>query len=443
VRLLFEPRTSRIDAEELMAFLLAHTTMEANVALNLVAIARDGKPRSMSIAEAIDEWAAFRLDVLERRLKHRAGEVAERMHILEGRLVVFLNIEAVIKLIRRSDEPRPELMKKFGLSERQAEDILDIRLRQLAKMEGIRIEQELAELKKEAASLKRLLGSPAERRSLAAKEVRDDAARFGDKRRTVIEEAERITVSRVEAVADEPVTVILSRNGFLRTRTGHGIDRAGLTWKEGDGPLAIVETRTVHPVVLFGANGRVFNVRATEIPGGKGDGVPASSLVDTQGTAIVGMVSSSADTPILLGTSGGNALRARVEGFLTRQRAGKQFVTVDEGERVLLPAIIPPDAKEVAALSGEGRLLVFPLDEVKELASGGRGVMAIRLHEGEAMLALQPVGDAIRIDAVGRGDKRVTLAIEAKAVEHYRGARARTGRVLQPYFKRVFAFEAG
>src|SRR6185369_2781835 len=276
------------------------------------------------LAEVISEWCSFRLVVLERRLKHRFDEVADRIHILEGRMIAFLNIDKVIKVIRNSDEPKPELIAAFKLSERQAEDILEIRLRQLARLEGIRIERELDELKKEQASLKRLLGSPAERRKLAAKEVREDAERFGDKRRTAIEEAERITVSMVETVADEPITVILSRNGFLRMRSGHGIDRAALTWKEGDGPLAIVETRTVQPIILFGANGRVFNVRSAELPGGKGDGAPASSLVDTQGTAIVGLVSGPVETAVLMSTASGNALRAKVEGFVTRQRAGKQ-----------------------------------------------------------------------------------------------------------------------
>ena len=442
VRLVFEPRTSKVDADELMNFLLAHTSMEGNVALNLVAIGGDGRPRQMSLGEALAEWVQFRLAVLERRLRFRFDEVADRIHILEGRLLVFLNIEAVIKLIRKSDEPKPELMAKFKLSERQADDILDIRLRQLARLEGIRIERELEELKKEQASLKRLLGSPAERRKLAAKEVREDAERFGDKRRTTIEEAERITVSMVETVADEPVTVILSRNGFLRSRSGHGIDRAALTWKEGDGPLAIVETRTVHPIVLFGANGRVFNVRAAELPGGKGDGVPASSLVDTQGTAVVGLISAPPETPVLLSTSGGNVLRARIEGFVTRQRAGKQFVTMDEGESQRTPHLLPSPVTEIAALSAEGRLLVFPLEEVKELPSGGRGVMAIKLHEGETMLGALPVTGPIPIALVGRGDKRNVVAIEPKRLDHYRGSRARSGRKLEPYFKKVEGFES-
>jgi topoisomerase IV subunit A len=245
----------------------------------------------------------------------------------------------------------------------------------------------------------------------------------------------------VETVTDEPVTVILSRNGFIRSRSGHGIDRAALAWKESDAELAIRETRTVLPVVLFGANGRVFNVRPTDIPGGKGDGVPVSSLIDTQGTAIVGMLTGAPETPVLLGTTGGNVLRAKMEAFATRIRAGKQFVGVGEGESLLFPMPIAAEAKEVAALSRDGRLLVFPLDEVPELANGGKGVMAMRVHEGEAMVGVRPVEDVLRVAVIGRGDKRNVVEIKPKDLAHYRGNRARTGRVLPGTVKKAEGFE--
>jgi topoisomerase IV subunit A len=441
VRLVFEPRTSKVEVDELMAFLLAHTTMEGNVAMNLVAVGTDGRPRQMSLAETIGEWSKFRLEVLERRLSHRATEVSDRIHILDGRMIAFLNIEKVIKVIRNSDDPKKDLIQSFKLSDIQAEDILEIRLRQLARLEGIKIERELEELKKEAASLKKLLGSPAERRKLAAKEVREDAEKFGDARRTLIEEAERITVSMVEAVVDEPVTVIVSRNGFLRSRSGHGIDRAGLTWKEGDGELAIVETRTTTPIVLFGANGRVFNVRAQELPGGKGDGVPVSSLAEMAGTTVVGLLSAAPETAVLLASSGGYALRAKIAAFITDRRAGKQFVSVGDGESLLQPRILADDVKEVAALSRDKRLLVFPIEEVNELANGGRGVMAMKLHEGEPMVGLKPLGDRLEIAIIGRGDKRGTLAVKAGDIEHYRGSRARTGRALPGSLKVALGFE--
>ena len=441
VRLVFEPRTGKVEAQELMDFLLAHTSMESNTAMNLVAIGRDGRPRQMGLAEVIGEWTAFRLDVLERRLKHRAYEVADRIHILDGRMIAFLHIDRVIKVIRNADEPKPELIKAFKLSERQAEDILEIRLRQLARLEGIRIERELEELRKEAAGLKRLLGSPAERRKVAAREVREDAERFGDKRRTFIEEAERITVSMVEAVVDEPVTVLLSRNGFLRSRSGHGIDRAALTWKEGDAPLAIVETRTTWPIVAMGANGRAYNLKASDLPGGKGDGVPVSSLAETQGTAIVGLLSATPDVPVLFGTAAGNALRAKIENLVTTRSAGKQFVSVPEGDALVTAERFDPATKEVAALSAEGRLLVFALEEVNELPNGGRGVMAMRLHDKETMLGIRAADAGVRIPAVGRGDKRITIEVRPTDLGHYRGSRARSGRKLEPYFKRVEGFE--
>jgi topoisomerase-4 subunit A len=245
----------------------------------------------------------------------------------------------------------------------------------------------------------------------------------------------------VETVVDEPVTVLLSKNGFLRSRSGHGIDRAALTWKEGDGPLAIVETRTVYPIVAMGANGRAFNLRAADLPGGKGDGVPVSSLADTQGTTVVGLVSAPNETPVLFGTAGGNALRAKIEGLVTRQRAGKQFVGIGEGDALVTVALLAPGAKEVAALSAEGRLLVFPLEEVNELPNGGKGVMAMKLHGNERMLGIQAVADVIRVAAVGRGDKRVTVEVKRGDLEHYRGPRARTGRVLKGSHKRVEGFE--
>jgi topoisomerase IV subunit A len=245
----------------------------------------------------------------------------------------------------------------------------------------------------------------------------------------------------VEAVVDEPVTVIVSRNGFLRSRSGHGIDRAGLAWKEGDGELAIVETRTTLPIVLFGANGRVFNVRAQELPGGKGDGVPVSSLAEMAGTTVIGLLSAPPETPVLLASSGGYALLAKIANFITDRRAGKQFVSVGEGESLLSPWILAGEAKEVAALSRDKRLLVFPIEEVNELPNGGRGVLAMKLHEGEPMVGLKPVADKLEIAIIGRGDKRGTLTVKPAHLSHYRGSRARTGRALPGSLKAALGFE--
>ena len=440
VRLVLEPRSSRVAPEELMNLLLAHTSLESNAPLNLVAIDRQGRPRQAGLAHWIREWAAFRLEALERRLRHRQGEVVDRLHILDGRMIAFLNIDKVIKVIRGADEPKPALMEKFALSERQAEDILEIRLRQLAKLEGIRIEREIKELKGEQAELEKLLASEAARRKLAVKEVGADGERFGDRRRTTIEVAERAAAAPVETLTDEPLTVICSRNGFLRTRTGHGVDASTLSWKEGDGPLAILETRSVHPIVLVGANGRTYSVRALDLPGGKGDGVPATSLVDLAGARVVGVLAGDPETRLVLASSAGTGLRCRLKDLVTRQRAGKAFMNVGEGERCLAPEVIGEGVTELAALSGEGRLLVFPLEEVNELSGGGKGVILMRLHEGEALLGVRAVTGPLKVKGKGRGDKVSFVAVSAGDLDGYRGNRARTGRVLQGSLKAVAGF---
>jgi topoisomerase-4 subunit A len=408
--------------------------------MNLVAIDREGRPKQAGLAHWIREWAAFRLEALERRLAHRRAEVLDRLHILEGRMIAFLNIDAVIKVIRNADEPRPALMAKFRLSERQAEDILEIRLRQLAKLEGIRIEREIKELRAEQGDLEKLLASEGARRKLAMKEVAADGERFGDRRRTVIEAAERAASAPVETLTDEPITVICSRNGFLRTRTGHGIDASTLSWKEGDGSLAILETRTVHPIVLVGANGRSFSVRAIDLPGGKGDGVPATSLVDLAGTRVVGVLSGDPEMALLLASSGGHGLRCQLKDLVTRQRAGKAFLTVGEGEKCLAPERIRAGVTEVAALSAEGRLLVFPLEEINALSGGGKGVILMRLHEGESLLGVRTLAGALKVKGKGRGDKVAFVSISPAELDAYRGTRARTGRVLQGSLKSIAGF---
>ena len=440
VRLVLEPRTSRVTPEELMNLLLAHTSLEQNAPVNLVAIDREGRPRLAGLAYWIREWAAFRLVALERRLAHRQGEVVDRLHILDGRMIAFLNIDKVIKVIRNSDEPRPELMQAFALSERQAEDILEIRLRQLAKLEGIKIEREIKALKAEQAELEKLLANESARRKLAVKELMADGETFGDARRTTIEVAERAAAAPVESLTDEPITVICSRNGFLRTRTGHGIDATTLSWKEGDGALAVLETRTIHPIVLVGANGRTFCVRALDLPGGKGDGVPATSLVELAGTRIVGVLSGPAETPLLLASSGGQGLRCQLGDLVTRQRAGKAFMNVAEGERVLEPVVTMADTKEVAALSAQGRLLVFPLEEINALSGGGKGVILMRLHDGEALVGVRVVSGPVKVRGKGRGDKVTVVTVTGADLEAARGSRARAGRVLPGSLKSVTGF---
>jgi topoisomerase-4 subunit A len=243
VRLVLEPRSSRQDPDEFMQLLLAHTEPRRKFPDQSRGLGLDGRPGRKNIRDLLGEWAEFRVATVTRRVKFRLGQVDRRIHILEGRNTVFLNIEKVIKTIRESDEPKPALIKQFKLTDIQAEDILEIRLRQLARLEGIKIQNELKELKIERKSLKDLLGSDSEMRKLVIKEIRDDAKTYGDDRRTVIEEAGRATFER--QIVDEPLTIIVSRNGWVRSRQGHAIDLTGVTYKAGDAPYAVFETRSI------------------------------------------------------------------------------------------------------------------------------------------------------------------------------------------------------
>lgn len=430
VRILLEPKSRTVQPDDLMNVLLANTSLESNASLNMTMIGRDGKPQQKSLPMAIREWCDFRMVVVNRRLEHRYNEVDRRIHILEGRMIAFLKIEEVIKVIREADDPKLELKLRFRLSDVQAEDILEIRLRQLARLEGFKIEKELGELQAERDHLNHLLGNESARRGLVIEEITKDMEKYGDARRTLIEAAEKITAAKVDTVADEPVTVILSKNGFIRCRVGHGVDRDALTWKDGDGELAIVETRTVYPVVLLDTQGRAYTVRPADLPGGKGDGVPVTSLVDLQnGAKISLMLSGSPETRLLLATNTGYGFIAKLGDMVGRVKAGKAFVTLDEESKLLQPTSVPENAAYVAALSEELRLLVFPMDEMKELSGGGKGVILMGLNDKEHLLGARAVEQSLTLNGLGRGGKEVSVEIIGEEFQSYVAKRARKGRL--------------
>jgi len=429
VRLVLEPRSSRQDPEEFMRLMLSHTSLEENFSVNLVVLGLDGRPGRKNVRELLEEWVQFRVATVTRRTRFRLSQVERRLHILEGRRIVFLNIDKVIKLIRASDEPKPALMKQFKLTETQAEDILEIRLRQLARLEGIKIENELKELKVERKDLKTLLGSDAEMKKLVAKEIRDDAKQFGDDRRTVIEEAGRATFER--QVVDEPVTVIVSRNGWARSRQGHGLDLSGITYKTGDGPYAIIETRSVHYIALIDSTGRAFSVQAADLPGSRGDGAPLTSLVElAPGARFAHAVDAQAGRRYLVANSAGYGFIVKAEELLSRVRAGKAFMTVPEGADVLRPALVPEKPEMAVAFSEKGRMLLFPASELKELARG-RGITLMGLDKGEKMVAVG-FADSKSVTVVGksRSDKERTVTVSGENLQKHILHRARKGCLL-------------
>jgi len=429
LRLVLEPRSSRQDPEEFMRFLLTHTSMEENFPVNLVALGLDGRPTRKNIAELVGEWVQFRIATVTRRSKYRLGQVERRIHILEGRVIVLLNIEKVIKVIRNSDEPRADLMKQFKLTEVQAEDILEIRLRQLARLEGIKIESELKELKDERKGLKGLLGSEEEMKKLVADEIRNDAKTYGDARRTQIETAERATFER--QVIDEPLTIIVSRNFWVRARAGHNLDLSGTNYKAGDGPYSVFETRSVHSVGLIDSTGRAFSVECSELPSGKGDGQPLSQFIDlAPGAKLAQVVDAQPGRRYLVANSGGTGFIVKSEDLMTRVKAGKTFMSLEPGEEVIRPAPVPDKPELAAAFSEDGRMLLFAADELKEIARG-RGITLMGLKDDEKLVAVGFANSkSVTVAGISRSGKDKTVTVEGAELQKHILKRARKGCLL-------------
>ncbi len=435
IRLVFEPVSSRLDRDEFVALLLAHTSLETTAPINLVAVGLDGRPCQKTLADLISEWCQFRLTTVRRRSEFRLAKANDRIHILEGRHIVFLNIDEVIRIIRESDEPKPALMARFNLSERQADDILEIRLRQLARLEGIKIEQELEKLRAEKESLEKLLGSDTLMRRLVVKEIKADAAKHGDARRTLIEAASMASRSEVAAVADEPVTLIVSAKGWARVRQGHNLDLSAVAYKDGDGPGVNYECRSVDSLVILSNEGRAFTVAIAALPDGRGMGAPLPSFVDMGNSRIAHVLVGKPEDELLVAKTSGYGFICTYGDLLSRQKAGKAFLTVEDGATILPPTRVI-DADHLAALSEDGRLLVFPLDQMKRL-SGGKGVQIIGLKDDESLKSAIAVrGAVVAIKGVFRNRPKEILSDEK-----HMGQRARRGAVVglvnQPIIERL------
>ena len=436
VRLILEPKSKNQDVQEMMNILLANTSLETNVSLNMTMLGCDGRPQQKHLGQIVSEWVAFRYATVERRTQQRLAEVERRIHILDGRMIAFLSIDKVIKVIRNSDEPKQDLMARFSLSDVQAEDILEIRLRQLARLEGIKIEKELAELKEEEGRLKLLLAERKEMTKLLLKEIEQDAKQYGDERRTIIEAVAPVAPAEIQ-VQDEPVTVILSKSGWVRRRDGHGIDPTSITYKAGDYPFLVAETRTTWPLVVVDSSGRVYSLRVSDLPGGRGDGAPIATMIDLQaGARVAAAVSDAPETPYLFANSGGYGFIARVSDLVTRQKAGKAFMSLEKDERVLHPA--KATGSTIAAVSENGRLLLFAVEEMKS-QSAGRGVVVMGLDDKESLVGVT-VNDGSRVvvEGVGRGGKTVPCKVEGREIGKYRVHRARKGCLLPVKMKPAF-----
>ncbi len=442
VRLVFEPKTGKVPQQELSTALLAHTSLETSAPINLTMVGIDGRPVQKSLRQMLEEWIAFRQTTITRRSQHRLDKVLDRIHILEGRQTVLLNIDEVIAIIRQSDEPKAALIARFALSDRQAEDILEIRLRQLARLEAIKIEQELKELRESRGKLEEILGSPAALRRLMVKEIEQDAKQFADARRTLIQAEKKAVVSA--RVVDEPVTVVVSQKGWARARTGHGHEAASFAFKAGDGLYGTFECRSVDQLIVFGSNGRVYSVPVAQLPGARGDGQPVTTLIDLEpGSQIAHYFAGPGAAQLLLASTGGYGFLATVEALVSRQRGGKAFITLGEGETVCAPshaahtsgsAPLAPATHVVCASVG-GRILTFEIGELKRMDKGGRGLMLIDLEARDQLAGAAAYTRSIRIEGVGRGGKPREEQLEIRSLNNARAARGRKGKAADLGFK--------
>ena len=463
VRLVFEPKTSKIEQQELITALLAHTSLETSSSINLTMIGIDGRPTLKSLRQIMNEWIEFRQRTINKRSQHKLDKVLDRIHILEGRALVLLNIDEVIAIIRESDEPKAALIARFNLSERQADDILDIRLRQLARLEAIKIEQELSELRTEQGKLEEILANPNSLRRLMVKEIEQDAKQFADERRTLIQ-TEKKAVLEVKIV-DEPVTVVVSSKGWVRARTGHGHDAASFAFKAGDDLYGTFECRTVDTLLAFGSQGRVYSVPVAMLPGARGDGQPVTTLIELEsGTQLLHYFAGSSNAVLLLSSSAGYGFLATVESMTSRLKAGKAFVTCNEGEQICRPSQASASnvnsngfaltasnaasneqtnqsgrtwlaATHVACASTGGRILTFEIKDLKTMTNGGRGLMLIDLDAKDTLAGAAAYTRSINITGIGRGGKERSENLEIRSLNNARAARARKGKAADLGFK--------
>ena len=445
VRLVFEPKTSRIEQALLVNTLLACTSLETSVSINLVMLGQDKRPRQKTLTEILQEWIDFRLHTVRRRSAHRLDKVEDRIHILEGRQLVLLNIDEVIRIIRESDEPKPALMQAFGLTERQAEDILEIRLRQLARLEAIRIEQELKELFDERKKLQGLLGSEATLKKAVIKEIEADIKTYGDDRRTLIEAAEKAAVEARQV--EEPVTVIISAKGWVRARQGHGHDARQFNFKTGDELAGAYEVKTTDQLHALASNGRVYSIPVAGLPSARGDGVPVTSFVELEaGSQILHAFAAPADAGVLLATEKGFGLTCVAGDWQSRMKAGKHFLTLEEGDVPLPPVLFDAsrtDATVVCLSDGQGggdkgRVLAYPVSEVKTLHKGGRGVTLMGLEKKEKLRQVIVAADTgLVVTGTGRMAKPQSRTMSTREIAANTGTRGRKGKQLDPRWKDV------
>ena len=446
-RFVVVPRSNRVDLDGLMSHLFATTDLERNYRVNLNVIGIDGRPGVKSLATILLEWLEFRRTTVRRRLEHRLEKVLKRLHILEGYLVAYLNIDEVIRIVREEDEPRPALMARFQLTELQADAILDLKLRNLAKLEEMKIRGEQNELAEERDDLQKTLGSDARLKTLIKKELESVANDHGDDRRSpIVEREEAKAFSELELTTADPLTVVLSEKGWIRAAKGHDIDPEALSYKSGDGFKLAAKGRSNLPTVVFDSTGRSYSLPSHQLPSARGQGEPLTGRINPPSGATFEALLTGVDADrYLLASDAGYGFVGRFADLQTKNKAGKAVLSLPKGAGVLQPGSVgsADETAMVAAVTNEGRLLVFPLTDLPELSRGkGNKIIGIPTPRAAAReelmvgaVVLVP-GNVLQITAGKRH-----LKLKFSDLEHYRGERGRRGNKLPNGFQKVVAVD--
>ena len=445
-RLVITPRSNRVDVDGLMAHLFATTDLEKTYRVNLNVIGLDGRPQVKSLPNILGEWLEYRTSTVTRRLQYRLDKVLARLHLLEGFLLAFLNIDEVIAIIRSEDKPKPVLRERFGLSDLQAEAVLDLKLRHLAKLEEMKIRSEQDELEKERQYLEKTLGSKARLKKLIIKEIKEDVKLYGDDRRSpIVTRGEARAISEEDLVSADPVTVVLSTMGWARMAKGHEVDGAALSYKSGDGYLASAQGKSNAPVVFIDSTGRSFSLPARTLPSARGQGEPLTGkLSPASGAHFISLVMGSEKDRYLVASDAGYGFVTTFGDMVTKNKAGKALLKLPSNAKPLATQlIVGTEESWVVAVSNEGRLLIFPLQDLPEMPRGkGNKIISIptdRAASGdEIMLACGVMGakDSVVIYAGKRH-----LKLKPADLEHYYSERGRRGHKLPRGFQKVERME--
>ena len=441
-RLIIEPRSNRVDVDGLMSHLFASTDLERSYRVNMNLIGIDGRPAVKNLLDILKEWLTFRIETTRRRLNFRLEKINKRLHLLEGLMIAFLNMDEVIRIVREEDSPKQSLIEAFNLSDLQAEYILDTKLRQLARLEEMKIQAEVDELMEEKTKLELILSSDTRLKTLVKKELLAAAEEYGDERRSpIVARSEAKAMSETDMISSEPVTIVMSAKGWIRAAKGHEIDGQTLNYKSGDKYHFAVKGKSNQLVIILDSTGRSYSVSAHTLPSARGQGEPLTGRINApSGAEFMGGMMGAEDGFYLLGTDAGYGFFAKLGDLISKNKAGKAAVSVPKGSKVLAPQpVFDLEASFVAAVSNEGRLLIFPATELPVLAKGkGNKIMnipAARVQSREEFM-LSAVTIEEKDQLVIHAGKR-HLSLKMSEMEHYRGERGRRGNKLPRGFQKV------